>query len=149
MTLFIGRAQEAVGRGRVEEMVLVCAVTEHIRVVQNVQVRRAARRVLCGRRIDVNDALLAFLNAGRLAANLVVADKLDANLAICAAFDVAGPFQRACAFDQKVACVEACRAKFQCELGFFGKALFIGGFGCCSQVCKCHCTAKATCCQQG
>mmetsp|Transcript_28538 Transcript_28538/g.53634 ORF Transcript_28538/g.53634 Transcript_28538/m.53634 type:complete len:423 (+) Transcript_28538:971-2239(+) len=141
-------AQQRLGFGRVEEVELVRTVTEHVRIVQYVQVWRATGRVLGGRRVDVDDALLAFLNTGHLTTNLIIPNEFNANLAVCAAFEVTGKFQSAGAFDQQVACVKARSAELQHELWLFSKALFIRRLGRSGEVCQAHRPTKSACRQK-
>ena len=95
------------------------------------------------------DPLLGLFNATQLAANLVVSDELDENLAVGARFKVAGEFQCAGALDEQVACIEARCAEFQHVLCGLGEPLFVGRFGCRRQVGKAHRPTEAASRQQG
>jgi len=82
-------AKDALRCRRVHEVILVRTGTEHVGVVQHVQVRRATSGVLRRRSINVDDALLGFLNAGKLVADRIVTNELDANFTVCPLFQIA------------------------------------------------------------
>ena len=84
MALFKRLSQDALRVRAVEEIILRRPAREHERIIEHVQIRCAARRVLGGSGIDVDDPLLSLLNATQLAANLVVSDELDKDFTICA-----------------------------------------------------------------
>jgi hypothetical protein len=119
-------AQDPLARGVIEEIVLGGPAREHVGVVEHVEVGRAAGRILGRGRIDVDDALLGLLHAVELAADLVVADELDADGPVGPLLDVVDELQAAGALDQQVALVESGGAELQLVLGLAGETLVVG-----------------------
>mmetsp|Transcript_3376 Transcript_3376/g.5862 ORF Transcript_3376/g.5862 Transcript_3376/m.5862 type:complete len:321 (-) Transcript_3376:3-965(-) len=128
VTLLQRIAQKALRLGRIEEVILIRARTEHVGVIQHVQIGCGTGGVLCRCRIEIDNAQLRLLKAVQLAADLVVPDELDPDRAVGTLFKVTGEFKHARTLDQQVALVEACRAKGQRVLRLGAVAAVVGGF---------------------
>lgn len=141
-------AQHLLALRMVEEVILRGAAREHVSIVEHVQIGHHASGVLGRGRVDVDDTELGFFRTTELAANRVVADELDADLAIGPFFEIAGEFKTACAFDQQVALVEASGTEFQRVLSLLAEALLIGRFRSTGEAGKRYRAAQTACGQK-